>query len=89
VGLSTIHSIEVSMVLNVSTSSITTQYHVVLYDWFSTVKSISHDDTPPLHWEDLCLGNSMHVPTDHPVHLHDNFLTEPKCEFKYCSLQHQ
>ena len=48
VGLSTIHSSEVPLVLNLSTGSITTQYHVVFDDRFSTVESIGLEDTPPI-----------------------------------------
>jgi hypothetical protein len=89
VGLSTIHSSEVPMVLNLSTGSITTQYHVVFDDRFSTVESIADDDTPPTYWEDLCLENSIHVPTDQPVHLHDDFLTESERDLKYRHMQRQ
>ena len=43
-GLSTLHSSEVFQVLNLSTGSITTQYHVVLDDLFSTVPSIAREE---------------------------------------------
>ena len=40
VGFSTLHSSEVSLVLNLQTGSITPQYHVVFDDCFSTVSSV-------------------------------------------------
>ena len=93
VGLSTIHSSEVPLVLNLTTGSITTQYHVVFDDRFSTVESIGHDDTPPSYWEDLCLENSIYVPTDGtsdtPVHLEDDWLTDAEREIKHRELQRQ
>ena len=54
-GLSTIHSSEVPLVLNLQTGSITSQYHVVIDDCFSTLESIGQDDDPPDHWDHLCL----------------------------------
>ena len=61
VGLSTIHSSEVPLVLNLSTGSITAQYHVVFDDRFSTVQAIGPDDMPPTHWEYLCLENTLYM----------------------------
>ena len=80
-GLSTIHSSEVPLVLlNLETGSVTQQYHVVFDDRYSTVASINVDDKPPSDWEDLCLEKSLHVPTDDmpamPPHLHDDWLTD-------------
>jgi len=46
------------------TGSITTQYHVVHDDHFSTVASIGPNDEPPDHWEQLCLENSTYIPVD-------------------------
>ena len=93
VGLSNIHSSEVPMVLNLTTGSITTQYHVVFDDRFTTVQSIGLDEPPPTHWDDLCLENTLYVPTDGtpdlPVHLHDDWLTEAERELKYRDLQRQ
>ena len=81
------------MVLNLSTGSITTQYHVVFDDRFSTVQSIGHEEDPPTDWEDLCLENTMCVPTDGtadmPVHLNDDWLTDAERELKYRDLQRQ
>ena len=63
-GLRTIHSSEVPQVLNLTTVSITTQFHVVFDDLFTTVPSIEREDEPHLYWEDLCLENTTLIPTD-------------------------
>jgi hypothetical protein len=93
VGLSNTHSSEVPLVLNLTTGSITPQYHLVFDDRFSTVESITIDDTPLTHWEDLCLENTMFVPTDAtpdtPVHLQDDWLTDAERELKQRDLQRQ
>ena len=93
VGLSTIHSSEVPLVLNLQTGSITPQYHVVFDDRYSTVASLDTDEDPPPDWEDLCLENSLYVPTedtpDTPTSLHDDWLTEAERELKYRDLQRQ
>ena len=93
VGLSSTHSSEVPLVLNLSTGSITPQYHVVFDDRFTTVESITIDGTPPTHWEDLCLENTMLVPTeettDAPVHLQDDWLTDTERALKYRDIQRQ
>ena len=54
-GLSTIHSSEVPLVLNPTTGSITPQFHVVFDDEFSTVASIERQHDPPSFWNELCL----------------------------------
>jgi hypothetical protein len=54
-GFSLQHSSEVTLVLNLTTGSIDTQFHVVFDDQFTTVSSIERDMDPPSHWEDLCL----------------------------------
>jgi hypothetical protein len=93
VGLSTIHSSEVPLILNLTTGSITPQYHVVFDDRYSTVASIGDDDDPPSDWDDLCLDNSLYVPADAapdtPQHLHDDWLTEAEREVKHRDLQRQ
>ena len=93
VGLSTIHSSEVPLILNLATGSITPQYHVVFDDRYSTVTSIGSDDDPPSDWDDLCLDNSLYVPADTtpdtPTHLHDDWLTDAERESKYRDLQRQ
>ena len=61
VGLSTIHSSEVPLVLNLQTGSITTQYHVVFDDRYSTVASLDLDEDPPPRtgrtyvWRTVCM----------------------------------
>ena len=79
-GLSTIHSSEVPLVLNTTTGSITSQYHVVFDDEFSTVKSIERETEPPPFWDDLCLENTTYIPVetpaDQPAHLSDDWLNE-------------
>jgi hypothetical protein len=52
-GISSQHTNEVPQVLNLSTGSITTQYHVVFDDLFSTVASVERKNDPPNHWEEL------------------------------------
>ena len=93
VGLSTIHSSEVPLILNLTTGSITPQYHVVFDDRYSTVASIGDDDDPPSDWDDLCLDNSLYVPADAapdtPQHLHDDWLAEAEREVKHRDLQRQ
>ena len=68
-GLSTIHSSEVPQVLNPVTGSITTQFHVVFDNLFSTVTSIEKEEDPPSHREDLYLENTVFIPTDNDVPL--------------------
>ena len=93
VGLSTIHSSEVPLILNLTTGSITPQYHVVFDDRCSTVTSIGSDDDPPSDWDELCLENSIYAladtAPDTPVYLHDDWLTDIEREVKYRDLQRQ
>jgi hypothetical protein len=49
-GISIQHSSEVPMVLNLTTGSITAQFHAVLDDLFSTVSSVDREHEPPDHW---------------------------------------
>jgi hypothetical protein len=82
-GLSQIHSSEVTQVLIFSTGRITTQYHVVFDDLFTTVPSIEREHEPPSHWEELCLDESIHIPVDNePAFLHDDWLTTEEQERK-------
>jgi hypothetical protein len=76
-GLSRQHASEVPRVLNLSTGSITTQYHVVFDDLFTTVSSVDRDHAPPDHWEDLCLENITQITVDNPSdYLADEWLTQ-------------
>jgi hypothetical protein len=71
-GPSLQHTSEVPQVLNLSTGSITTQFHVVFDDQCTTVSSIKRETEPPYHWEELCLENSSHILTDtKSSHLHN------------------
>jgi hypothetical protein len=77
------HASEVTLVLNLGTGSITTQFHVVFDDLFTTVPSIERETTPPDHWAELCLENSTHIMLDSPLeHLNDEWLTEDELETK-------
>ena len=64
VGLSNVHSSEVPLVVNLQTGSITSQFHVVFDDRFSTVASIERENEPPDHWDQLCLENSISIPVE-------------------------
>ena len=59
VGLTTIHSSEVPLVLNLQTGSITPQYHVVFEDLYSTVASLDFDEDPPLGLGGLMFGEQF------------------------------
>jgi hypothetical protein len=63
-GFSHLHSSAVPLVLNLSTGSITPQYHVVFDDHFSTVTSVEREQDPPEHWAELCLENTTYIPLD-------------------------
>jgi hypothetical protein len=54
-GLSQQHAIEIPLVLNLGTGSITLQFHVVFDDMFTTVPSIETETALPDHWAELCL----------------------------------
>jgi hypothetical protein len=83
-AFSNLHSSEVPLVLNLNTGSITPQFHVVFDDHFKTVSSIRQDDSPPNHWADLCLENSITILEDQetsdksPMSLNDEWLTTGK-----------
>jgi hypothetical protein len=82
-GLSQEHSSEVTQVLNFSTGRITTQYHVVFDNIFTTVPSIEREHEPPSHWDELCMDESVHIPVDNePEFLHDEWLTPEEIEKK-------
>jgi hypothetical protein len=75
-GLSLQHTGEVPQVLNLSTGSITTQFHVVFENQFTTVSSIESEMDPPDHWEELCLENSSKILTDTDfVHLQNDCIS--------------
>jgi hypothetical protein len=75
-GLSLQHTSEVPQVLNLSTGSITTKFHVVFDDQFITASSVERETEPPDHWEELCLENSSQILTDtESSHLHNDWLS--------------
>jgi hypothetical protein len=80
-GLSTIHSSEVPLVLNTTTGSIPPQFHVVFDDDFTTVTSTEREKDPPEFWSDLCLENTVYIPVENAgsesstSHLIDDWLT--------------
>jgi hypothetical protein len=70
-------------VLNLGAGSITTQFHVVFDDLFTTVPSIARENEAPEHWADMCLENSTHLRLDSPAeHLNDEWLTAEELEIK-------
>ena len=55
---------------NISPSdSITTQFHVVFDNHFSTVPSIAREEDPPSNWSDLCVKQTEYIPIDTPAQL--------------------
>jgi hypothetical protein len=85
VGFSRDHSSNVPLVLNPTTGSITPQYQVVFDDLFSTVASIEREETPPDHWDQLCLDSFIFVPTEaNPANqfLSDEWLTPDEQDAK-------
>jgi hypothetical protein len=90
VGISNQHSSEVPMALNLKTGSITTQFHVVFDDLFTTVPSVEKENDTPSHWEDLCLDSSTHILADDPpIFLQDDSLTDEEREVKYRCFQRE
>jgi hypothetical protein len=55
-GLSQHHACEVPLVLHLGTGIISTHFHVVFDDLFTTVPSIDMENEPPAHWAepDIC-----------------------------------
>ena len=78
VGFSPDHSSDVPLVLNLSTGSVSPQFHVVFDDEFTTVPSLSVDEDPPTFWNDLDLLDHIHripLDSDSRVTLNDEWLT--------------
>ena len=92
-GLSTIDSSEVPLVLNLQTGSINSQYHIVFDDFFSTVESIGQDEDPPDHWDHFVSGKHYVIPNESnveaPMHLQDDWLTSFEQEQKQRDIQQQ
>jgi hypothetical protein len=82
-GISQQDTSEVPLVLNLGTGIITTKFHVVFDDMFTTVPSIERETEPPDHWAELYLENSTHIMLDSPREkLNDEWLTEEELEIK-------
>ena len=75
-GLSNVHSSEVPQVLNLTTGRITSQFHVVFDDLFTTVHLNERGNLPPTHWNDLCLENTELIPIHNPSPLLSEWLSE-------------
>jgi hypothetical protein len=89
-GLSNQHSSEVPMVLNLKTGSITTHFHVVFDNLFTTVPSVEKENDPPSHCKDLYLDSSTHILADDPpTFLQDDWLTDEEREVKYRCFQRE
>jgi hypothetical protein len=89
-GISSHHTNEVPQVLNLITGSITTQYHVVFDDLFSTVTSVEREHDPHNHWEELCLDNAVQIRVyDPPDFLDDELLTREELDSKRGHLNRQ
>jgi hypothetical protein len=86
----TTHTSEVPQVLNLTTGRITTQYHVVFDNLFSTVASVERENDPPNHWEELCLDNAIQIRVDDPPDfLEDDWLTQEELDSKRRQLDRQ
>jgi hypothetical protein len=80
-GLSLQHTSEVPQVLNLSTGRITTQFHIVFNEQFTTVSFSERETEPPDHWEELCLENFYQILTDTEIsHLHNVWLSPEEQE---------
>jgi hypothetical protein len=78
------------MVLNLTTGSITAQFHVEFYDLFSTVSSVDREHEPPDHWEDLCLESATQIRVeDPPEYISDEWLTREELDQKRLELYRQ
>jgi hypothetical protein len=82
-GLSQHHNSEAPGDINVSTWSITTQFHVVFDDQFTTVNSIGQEEEHSCQWEEICLKNSVQVIADGPDnYIHTDWLTNDELDVK-------
>ena len=66
-GRSPSYASTVALVLNLNTSNISPQFHVVLDDWFETVSA--NEDTPPENWDDLIFGSRYATAFDDDTHI--------------------
>ena len=82
-GFSPDHASDVPLILNLSTGSISPQFHVVFDDEFSTVSSIAPEETPPSFWNEIDLLDHIHripLDPDSGVELHNEWLTPAEVE---------
>ena len=80
-GWSPLHASTVPLILNLTTGSVSPQFHVVFDDWFSTVDSnemSTEDDIVGEQWNQLLSESRFHVlfDEDDPGELDDEWLTE-------------
>jgi hypothetical protein len=62
IGISTLHSSEVPLVLNQATGIITPQFHVVFDNFFFTVTLVERENDPPDNWAKLCFEHVTYIP---------------------------
>ena len=82
-GYSSVHSSDVPLILNLTTGSISPQYHVVFDDTFSTVVSLSAEEEPPPFWNEVDLDeyvSRVHLDEDTPATLSEEWLTPSELE---------
>ena len=82
-GFSPDHASDVPLILNLSTGSISPQYHVVFDDEFSTVSSIAPEETPPSFWNEIDLLDHVHripLDPDSNIDLQNEWLTPAEVE---------
>jgi len=76
VGHSPMHASTIGLVMNLQTSNISPQYHVMFDDFYETVNS--NGDEPPPKWMDLFMLNQYKVEynnTDYLPKLHEEWLS--------------
>ena len=87
-GFSSVHSNDVSLILNLRTGHISPTYHVVFGDRFSNVPSVASVSKPSSFWNTVDLEqNVFRIPLDNycPACLDKYFLTPAELEEKSCS----
>ena len=83
VGFSPHHSSNVPLILNLSTGSISPQFHVVFDDQFSSVESMIIDEQPPSFWNEFDLdSHTTQIPLDRDSNatLSNEWLSAPDLE---------
>ena len=92
-GLSKQHASSISLALQLSTGTITPQFHVVFDDWFATIAT-SFDDLPDLtrpHWSMLFGESYYQYPFDeddaHQMELEEDTSTATRADIKAAAHQ--